>query len=69
MCSSDLWSGWRIEPGAMLLTVAGGRSVFQKAERLREQIDAGEVKANETAAAATESSQRQKTDDGDDIPF
>jgi len=68
------WMGWRIEPGAMLLTVRGGKSVFLKAQKLREQVDAGLVKANETAAAATESSQREGansdgTKEADDIPF
>ena len=56
------WMGWRIEPGAMLLTVKGGRGVFLKAQKLREQVDAGVVKANEQAAAATEASQRRAPD-------
>jgi hypothetical protein len=62
------WMGWRIEPGALLLTVLGGKGLFLKAQKLREQVDAGAVKANETAAAATESSQRQAASD-DDVPF
>lgn len=67
------WAGWRIEPGALLLTVKGGRSVFQKAMKLREQIDAGAVRGNDSAAAATESSQRQRSGEAaqtdEEIPF
>ena len=67
------WAGWRIEPGALLLTVKGGRSIFQKAMKLREQVDAGTVRANDTAGAATESSQRQRAPDAaggdEEIPF
>lgn len=66
------WMGWRIEPGAMLLTVPGGRALFKKAEKLREQVDAGEVRANENAERATATSQREgaaESSDDRDIPF
>lgn len=62
------WMGWNIEPGSLVLTVKGGKSLFMKAQKLREQVDAGTVKANETAAAETEKSQRTEAA-SDDIPF
>lgn len=65
------WMGWRIEPGPMLLTVKGGRSVFQKAMKLREQVDTGVARANEEAAASTERAQRpaDASDADDPVPF
>lgn len=61
------WCGWRIEPGALLLTVRGGKSVFQKAMRLREQIDAGVARAAPEQASRPAAS--GEAGDGGDIPF
>lgn len=65
------WMGWRIEPGTMLLQIKGGKSIFLKAQKLREQIDAGEVRANEQAGASVERGQRQSGEATapDDVPF
>lgn len=71
------WHGWKIEPGSMLLSVAGGRAVFEKAQRLRGQIEAGTARAAPTTAAVRrtidtdepQAEPRRANNTGDDIPF
>lgn len=64
------WYGWRIEPGSMLLTVKGGKGIFQKAMKLREQVDAGVARAAEEPRAAAGANSDGTREAGDnDIPF
>jgi hypothetical protein len=62
------WSGWKIEPGPMVLVCPGGRTIFHKAKKLREQVDAGEVRT----AAPTPVMQAERAEgaaDEENIPF
>lgn len=61
------WYGWRIEPGALLLTVKGGKSLFQKAMRLREQLDSGVARAAPEQSARASSASTGADEEA--IPF
>jgi len=70
--SNDMgnWYGWKIEPGAHLLQVNGGKEIFQKADKLRSQIDAGTARAAPepgTAASSQASSDAASRDE--EVPF
>lgn len=60
--SNDMgtWHGWSIEPGSMLLQVQGGSAIFDEAQRLRDEVEAGTARA-EPAATTTANT--------DNIPF
>jgi hypothetical protein len=62
------WYGWSIAPGPMVLSQPGGKVLFERAIKLREQIESG------AARAAPEATTRDPATGGpargaDDIPF
>jgi len=57
------WHGWKIEPGGLLLEIAGGSVIFDEAEKLRRELDAGTARA----APIAETSPAARGDD--QIPF
>src|SRR5262245_52580132 len=66
------WMGWKVEPGPMVLKAPGGRALFLKAKAYRDKVDAGEVRAEESAAAAPVQQQAPATAtalDDEEIPF
>ena len=62
------WSGWRIEPHCLTLSLPEGQYLYNKAKLFRESIVTGTVRA---AQAPSESEPRSaaSTDGGSDIPF
>ena len=62
------WSGWRIEPHCLTLSLPEGQYLYNKAKLFRESIVSGAVRA---AQAPSESEPRSaaSTDGGSDIPF
>jgi len=62
------WSGWRIEPHCLTLSLPEGQYLYNKAKLFRESIVAGTTRA---APAASESEPRTAAaiDGGSDIPF
>jgi hypothetical protein len=71
--SNDLgnWFGWKIEPGAMLLKVDGGKSIFQRADKMRRQLDEGTARAAATPTAAQTGAAGVQTGRSqvDEVPF
>jgi hypothetical protein len=66
---TNTWMGWKIDPGPMVLDVEGGESLFNKASRLRDKADAGEIKPLENAASREAASSAGAPRQDDDIPF
>jgi hypothetical protein len=62
------WSGWRIEPHCLTLSLPEGQYLYNKAKLFRESIVAGTTRA---AQAPSESEPRSAgaTDPANDIPF
>jgi hypothetical protein len=62
------WFGWKIEPGAMVLQVTGGKAIYTKAAKLREQIEAGTARSAPTTATVQRTMDTDARGD-DSIPF
>lgn len=64
------WATWKIEPGVMVLSVPGGKGVFEKAAAFRKQIDEGTVVVAQPVAAQAAAAEEGRRETGDDpVPF
>jgi hypothetical protein len=63
--------GHDIVPGAMLLKVDGGKSIFQRADKMRRQLDEGTARAAATPTAAQTGAAGVQTGRSqvDEVPF